>query len=599
MGNGIDGNRLNISTIIRNPDPYVDALLTKNQWALDASRTITFSFTKAWTSFFQLDTGPIELNSNAATAELWVGSAVRQIFASYANVANINFAQVPDNADGAGDIRITASFNSFGNIAGFTVLPVPSNDFYGWGGDIFLSNSVLRDNKAGSYGYFTMLHEIGHALGLKHPGNYNGDGFGTPPFFPNPAQDTTAFSVMSYNNDKRIDGSPWKPAIADIAALQYLYGANMRAAPGDNVYTLGTFAPETIWDPNGVNTLTGRGLAGDQIISLKEFSYSYVGAKITGALAAGTKITNGDGGIGKDQLIGNDLDNRLRGDAGDDVIQGGGGIDTALYASARANYTIQTSADRKSVTVTSASPLAPDGVDQLSGVEYLQFTDRTVVIDRSLLTSSGLSIADQLSVVYLGRGVGVEYRDGVAAQAANGPSVELQKSLFAAGIADRAFSTLDNAQSVTNKTFLNIFGVQASAFEQFAWANAVAIGATTLEQLPWAIFTSYLGATNVPPSYQIPAQSRIIAASAFTDQAPITADAKLGAPGGTGAEAARSWLLSIRSQPDAARKVASVGPDLSTILTTNKFTERGSLEFGESYAASYGMADPLPLIGIS
>lgn len=605
MGNGIDGNRLGVTTTARSADPYVDALLSANKWALDASRTVTYSFTAPRSSVFQFDDGVLPLNSSAVTAaSSSLATATRAALAAYANVANIKFAQVADNVAGAGDIRVTGSFTSFGNIAGLTILPVPSNDFYGWGGDVFFSNSVVFNNSVGSFGYMTVLHELGHALGLKHPGNYNGDGTGTPPFFPSPALDTTALTVMSYNNDARITGFAATPGIADIRALQHLYGANMSAAPGDDTYILNTFRFSSIWDPNGVNTLDGGGVSGNQTIDLNEYTLSYADGKITGAVAAGTKISNAIGSIGNDILRGNGLDNRLTGSSGDDQIIGGGGTDIAVFSGVRAHYAISASADRKTATVSTLSGFPFDGVDQLSGVELLQFADRTVVLDRSVLQPIGVSIADQLSVVYLGRGVGAEYRDGIAAQVANGPSAAMQRNFFNAAINDGVFTQFDSAQTIVNKTFLNIFGVQASLFEQNAWANAVAAGAVAKEQLPWVMFVSYLGATNVPPSYQIPAQSRIIAADAFTNMIGDLGDAKLGVPGASNAAAARSWLLSIRSQADAARKVASVGPDVSTILTTNRFTERGLLDPDASGADSYSIAelgalDLAPMIGIA
>jgi len=602
MGNGIDGNRLGVEVIARNADPYVDALLATNKWSLDASHIITYSFTAPRTSVFQLDSGPIQLNSNAVSASFSLSLAVNQVLASYAKVANVSFLQVPDNVASAGDIRITGSLTSFGNIAGLTILPVPSADFYGWGGNIFLSNNVVFNSSSGGAGYLTILHEIGHALGLKHPGNYNGDGTGTPPFFPNAALDTTAFSIMSYNNDARITGYPSTPGIADIKALQYLYGANMNAAPGDDVYSFRTFSPPTIWDPNGINTVSGRGNS-SQIINLNEYSFSYQGSRIIGALALGTKISNAFGGIGDDQLIGNDLDNRLKGDEGNDQILGGGGVDTAVYSGVKARYAVSVSADRKTASVASLPGLAQDGVDQLTGVEVLQFADRAVVIDRSVLKPIGVSIADQLSVVYFGRGMGAEYRDGLAAQVANGPSADILGSMFSAAFNDGAFASSDSVQTIVNKTFLNIFGVQASAFEQNAWANTVSIGAVTREKLPWAMFVSYLGANNVPPSYQIPAQSRIIAANAFSNLVGDTADAKLGAPGATSAATGRSWLLSIRNQTDAAKKVATSDTDVNAILATNKFTTGGPVEdqaYADQNAPLY--ADPLdlaPLIGLT
>ncbi|MFY7960008.1 MAG: M10 family metallopeptidase C-terminal domain-containing protein [Elsteraceae bacterium] len=609
MGNGINGNRLGVFRIARSSDPYVDALMGTYAWAVDASRTITYSYPNPVTSYLGLGGGvQVPFNSNLAnTTFSTLRPAVSQMLQAYSNVANINFTQVADDVNGAGDIRFIVSIQSPTAVGAFTVLPAPTEVTGGLAGDEFLYRNVLFDNTPGSYGYLTVLHELGHALGLKHPGNYNAIGNAAPPFFPAREQDTTALSVMSYHQDVRINGYVSTPGIADIRALQYIYGANMKAAPGDDTYQLSLTRMQTVWDPNGTNSLNGAGVSGDQRISLAEYSFSFSGGKITGALAAGTKMANAVGGAGNDTLIGNALNNRLTGGAGDDALIGGAGVDTAVFRGFKSAYTVTLSADRQSATVSSLPGFASEGIDTLTGIELLAFADRTVAIDRAAVTPIGVAIANQLSVVYLGRGVGAEYRDGIAAQVGQGPSVEMQKAFYNAALADGAYSNADITQAIVSKTFVNMFGVQATAFEQAAWTNIVNLGVISKEQLPWVMFVSYLGATNVPASYQIPAQSRIIAADAFTNQIGDAADAKLGVPGASAASVARSWLSPIRTQADAARKAASAGADLSAILTTNKFQERGLLEAFDPVAFSVvgpatAALDPLDmtaLIGVA
>lgn len=80
---------------------------------------------------------------------------------------------------------------------------------------------------------------------------------------------------------------------------------------------------------------------------------------------------------GSDQIYGNSFNNILKAYAGNDTINGGGGIDTAAYSGSRSNYTITKTAT--GYTVKDATNL--DGTDTLSNVERLQFSDKTVALD--------------------------------------------------------------------------------------------------------------------------------------------------------------------------------------------------------------------------
>lgn len=301
-------------------------------------------------------------------------------------------------------------------------------------------------------------------------------------------------------------------------------------------------------------------------------------------LAAGQTLT---GDRAANQLTGGLANDVITGGGGNDVIDGGGGVDVAIFAGTRSQYFISVSGGKAVVRDAVASR---DGTDTLTNVEKLQFADKTVVSPDSV-SAIGIAIADQLSVVYLGRGVSYDWRNATAEVVANGASADVLKSFYAAAVADRAFGASDSVQTIVNKTFQNIFGVDASTFEQNAWAATVSAGVVAREALPWAMFNSYLGASNVPSSYQIPAQSRIIAVNAFTNQVNGAVDASLGGVGVSTAEAARAWLKTIRSQADAAAKVAGVESSVAAI---------GGGATAASLSADIGPsdADLLPLAGV-
>ena len=628
MGNGITGNRLGVVFMAKTGNTAIDALFSDDVWAVGADRTITYSFPGAGGATYSL--GPNYPNAeanNIVTPSASFQSNFALALGAWAAVANIKFAQVTDDASGAGDIRAFITNQAPTTNSGFARLPYSATRTAAAAGDIVFYNQLARDSSPGTFNYTTILHELGHTLGLKHPGNYTNGGSGEAPYLSSD-QDNSAYSVMSYNFSSKISGYLVGPSLYDIQAMQYLYGANMDYAPGDQTYALSTANAgfRTIWDPNGKNTLSGAGLSSAQILNAQELSFSSAGSLYTAAVAKGTKISNLVGGSGNDQLIGNALDNSFTGGKGDDAITSGGGVDTAIYSGRKANYTVSLSGASYVVKDLTAGG---DGTDTLTGVSYLAFSDGTVAIDAvagagttlnaAAKASSaavaaaypiGVAIADQLTVVYLGRGVSASWRDATAPVVASGASDAMVKAFYAAAVADRAFSESDGLPTLVNKTFLNIFGIAASAFEQGAWADVVNAGYVSREALPWAMFNSYLGATNVPDSYKIPAQSRIIAANAFTNYIGGSAEAALGAPGALGADIARSWLLTIRSQSDAAAKASGAATFIANLTNTGATitgtTAKGALEGVDAGAvasdasgiAGSGGEGGIPLVGV-
>ena len=194
-----------------------------------------------------------------------------------------------------------------------------------------------------SYSYQTYLHELGHALGLGHAGNYNGDAsFATDALYLN---DSWATTVMSYFDQR--DNSYFSqqgftlayigtPMLADIVAIQNLYGAR-ETRTGDNTYGFNGVGIQdvfdanlypniayTIWDSGGHDTLDYSDFTADQWINLNAESYSNVGGNVGNvAIARGVVIEDAKGGSGADGLFGNDVTNVLWGNAGDDYIDGG------------------------------------------------------------------------------------------------------------------------------------------------------------------------------------------------------------------------------------------------------------------------------------
>lgn len=286
---------------------------------------------------------------NAAEKEL-----ARNAFAQWAAVANVRFVETATTPD----IQFAAA--SLSSAAGYADL--------GTG-----SGSVWMDSDGVSLS--TYIHEIGHTLGFKHPGNYNAGGGGSsPPYLPT-AEDSRSNTVMSYNGS-----NSGGLGVYDIAAIQYIYGPNRDIRNGTDTYTLSsTEVGRYIWDGGGTDTVSASGASQAVTIDLRDGGWGWFGAKsdlfVTAGqffIGYGTVIENAIGGTGNDLLTGNAADNSLTGGAGNDTLVGGAGTDTAIFTGTYASYSI--GLQGSDIRVSSGN----GEVDTLSGIEWLKFADRTI-----------------------------------------------------------------------------------------------------------------------------------------------------------------------------------------------------------------------------
>jgi len=320
------------------------------------------------------------------------------------SVANITFNPADggsgNNISDQGEIR----FQGYDGGGGWA-----SWSYRGGGATAEITSSTVA---LGSASLSLALHEIGHAIALSHPGDYNGGGFS----YENDAefyQDSEQYTVMSYwsgektgavlgrfvtdeNGQSVYIGGATGLGLYDIAALQRVYGANQSTYNADTTYGFNSntgddgwtltgktdWIQAAIWDTGGNDTIDMSGYSEDAELDLREESFSSTGGlKYNLSIARGAVIENAIGGAGDDTIRGNAVANELiggggndtlRGDGGDDRLVGGDGSDTAIFSGNFADYLISLVSDG---VYALTDKLERDGKDTLSAIESFLFAD--------------------------------------------------------------------------------------------------------------------------------------------------------------------------------------------------------------------------------
>ena len=404
-------------------DQATDGLINGSIWN---TSNLTFSFAKSVNDY---ETNYFDLTAAQTASELNEQSkaVARSGFDQFAAISSLTFTELTEDSQSGtvgqriidADLRLARSDDPS---TAFAYYP-SDNDV---GGDSFYNTNGYNSPVIGNYQYHTYLHELGHALGLKH--GHETSGPGAVPF----EMDSMEFTVMTYRSfvGKSLSygyanetwGYSQSLMMLDIAAIQRMYGANFNTNSGDTVYTFSTSTGElfvdgagigtpggnrvfrTIWDGDGTDTYDLSNYTTDLSIDLSPGGYSDFdlngnfqramldfgfngnpaefarGHLFNAMLHDGdtrSLIENAIGGSGNDTFVGNAANNRFEGGAGnddftdsggDDTYIGGAGTDEVFFSGTFGDYVFTVVGN-----FLQAVDLATDWIENT--IEWLSFSD--------------------------------------------------------------------------------------------------------------------------------------------------------------------------------------------------------------------------------
>ncbi|MBF9234928.1 cadherin domain-containing protein [Microvirga alba] len=465
----------------RTGNPYVDGVLSGWHWD---SNTLRYTFPQSpsaypvnYGGYYEplFDFSPVSEQAQQAMREFihgaQAGSSPWMTLTPIEGFSNLTLVETTSTYR---DTEIMIAHSSKGNPTAHAYYPMPYNEHRAgdvWFGTSIDYNFMRRNPLIGTWGYKSAMHELGHALGLKHGHDRDELEDVALPL----DKDFIEYSVMSYNYAPKVEPSslvaadnwrffyPQTYMMLDIAGLQRMYGANFTFRATDTVYTwdpdtgetfvngVGQGLPgggivmgpdanrilQTIWDGNGIDTYDLSNYTTNLSINLEPGKYStfseaqrtwlgylndeyyYARGNVYNAMlySGDTRslIENATGGSGDDTIKGNQAGNYLIGNGGIDTLEGGAGDDT-LDGGAGADTAVfsglksdYTIVENSDGTFTVTDNRADgDGTDKLISIRYAKFSDQRIALQPNHApTAIDLSNKKVAENIEVGKEVGI------------------------------------------------------------------------------------------------------------------------------------------------------------------------------------------------